>query len=132
MATGNPLIAAAAGGLTAVTEAATHLVYKGITGLVDGVVSVGKTIKGWLGFDSGGYTGDWSDTGMDAKGGKLAILHQKELVLNQEDTANFLDAIKIVRDIQSSMSDIPDFVYDRLDNLQQFQRDNASRVGADK
>ena len=39
------------------------------------------------------YTGSWGPEG------KLAILHEKELVLNKDDTANFLSAINIVRDI---------------------------------
>ena len=46
-------------------------------------------------FATGGYTGEW---GTD---GRLALLHQKELVLNASDTANFLSAVNIVRDIAS-------------------------------
>lgn len=42
-------------------------------------------------FDTGGYTGKWGPEG------KLAILHEKELVLNQEDTNNLLKIIEIVR-----------------------------------
>lgn len=44
-------------------------------------------------YDTGGYTGEW---GQD---GKLAVLHQKELILNASDTANMLDIVNIVRDI---------------------------------
>lgn len=44
-------------------------------------------------YDTGGYTGEWG------QGGKLAVLHQKELVLNASDTANMLDIVNIVRDI---------------------------------
>lgn len=44
-------------------------------------------------YDTGGYTGEW---GQD---GKLAVLHQKELVLNASDTANMLDIVNVVRDI---------------------------------
>ena len=44
-----------------------------------------------LTFDTCGYTGEW---GTD---GRLAVLHQKELVLNQEDTANILDAVSLIR-----------------------------------
>lgn len=47
-------------------------------------------------FDTGGYTGDWGSDG------RLAMLHQKEIVLNAHDTENFLAAVKIVR----SMSDM--------------------------
>ena len=45
------------------------------------------------GFRTGGYTGEWGPEG------KLAFLHQKELILNKDDTANFLAAIQIVRGI---------------------------------
>lgn len=44
-------------------------------------------------FDTGGYTGEWDSSG------KLAILHQKEIVLNKDDTANFLAGISVLRDI---------------------------------
>jgi hypothetical protein len=46
-------------------------------------------------FDTGGYTGSWGPSG------RLAMLHQKEIVLNAHDTENFLSAINIVRDIAS-------------------------------
>lgn len=42
-------------------------------------------------FDSGGYTGNWGSFG------RLAMLHQKELVLNETDTANMLAAVQITR-----------------------------------
>ena len=42
-------------------------------------------------FGSGGYTGEW---GTD---GRIAVLHEKELVLNKEDTANILDAVSLIR-----------------------------------
>ena len=48
-------------------------------------------------FDTGGYTGDWGP------GGKLAFLHEKELVLNKEDTKNLLDAVNIIREISSAI-----------------------------
>ena len=60
-----------------------------------------------LGYDTGGYTGTWSDTeGLDSdtKNGKLAILHQKELVLNETDTANILKAVEYVREMAQEMS----------------------------
>ena len=50
-----------------------------------------------LGYDTGGYTGSWSDGDSNAKNGKLAYLHQKELVLNATDTENILKAVDIVR-----------------------------------
>ena len=53
-----------------------------------------------LGYDTGGYTGDWNSSE-----GKLAFLHQKEIVLNQEDTKNMLAVVNAVRDI-SKMIDL--------------------------
>lgn len=44
------------------------------------------------GFQTGGYTGDWA--GQD---GRLAVLHQKELVLNAQDTQNILAAVGTIR-----------------------------------
>ena len=48
------------------------------------------------GLKSGGYTGSWSGADTE-ENGKLAMLHQKELVLNADDTKNLLDAVGIVR-----------------------------------
>lgn len=42
-------------------------------------------------YDTGGYTGAWGDEG------KIAMLHEKELVLNKEDTKNILDTVQLVR-----------------------------------
>lgn len=53
-------------------------------------------------YDTGGYTGDWSGSTGEYKNGRWALLHPKELVLNRDDTKNFLTAIEGVR----SMSDI--------------------------
>ena len=50
--------------------------------------------KQLLGFDTGGYTGTW-----EGGYGKLAFLHQKELVLNQGDTANFLASMELLDSI---------------------------------
>jgi hypothetical protein len=49
-------------------------------------------------FDTGGYTGDWNSSE-----GRLAMLHEKEIILNKHDTANFLDALTILRDLNLSM-----------------------------
>ena len=48
----------------------------------------------YVGFKSGGYTGEWSNNFED---GKLAVLHQKELVLNENDTSNILQAVNTIR-----------------------------------
>jgi TP901 family phage tail tape measure protein len=44
-------------------------------------------------FATGGYTGEFGSDG------KLAILHQKELILNQMDTSNILKAVNLVRNL---------------------------------
>ena len=52
---------------------------------------------GWLtksqlsGYDTGGYTGAWGPEG------KIAMLHEKEIVLNKEDTTNILRVVELVR-----------------------------------
>ena len=54
------------------------------------------TVGSWLGtsqFASGGYTGEWGSDG------RLAMLHQKELVLNAHDTENMLQTVDLVRKI---------------------------------
>ena len=51
-----------------------------------------------VGYDTGGYTGEWSNNN-----GRLAMLHQKELVLNANDTTNMLSAISILRDITANL-----------------------------
>ena len=49
-----------------------------------------------VGLDTGGYTGDW-----EGSYGKLALLHKKELVLNEHDTENFLTGIDLLNKIIS-------------------------------
>ena len=48
-------------------------------------------------FNTGGYTGSWDSSG------RLAVLHEKELVLNKEDTKNILESVSIVRTIASAL-----------------------------
>ena len=50
-------------------------------------------------FDTGGATGTWADAQ-----GRLAFLHQKELVLNATDTENILRAVDMVRNMTNSLS----------------------------
>lgn len=70
---------------------------------VGGVIGgIGGFIGGLLGFDSGGYTGKWTSKG-STDGGKLAVLHEKELVLNAQDTENILAAVDTVRSISDSL-----------------------------
>jgi hypothetical protein len=62
-------------------------------------VKSNNSAYGWLNpnqlqyLDTGGYTGEWGDSG------KLAVLHQKELILNASDTDNILSAVSLVRDM---------------------------------
>lgn len=53
-------------------------------------------------YDTGGYTGSWGSSG------KLAVLHEKELILNQADTSNILRAVDIARQLQQN-NNIPIF-----------------------
>ena len=68
-------------------------------------VSSSDSAYGWLtrgqlsGYDTGGYTGAWGTTA-----GKLAMLHEKELVLNKEDTENILQSVNLVRQISDWIS----------------------------
>ena len=55
------------------------------------------SISGATGLASGGYTGAWGSHG------KIAILHEKELVLNATDTENLLSAISLLRDFSSAI-----------------------------
>ena len=58
-------------------------------------------------FDTGGYTGNW-----EGQYGKLALLHQKELILNAGDTENFLASMEVLErilkviDLQSASAQI--------------------------
>ena len=45
-------------------------------------------------FATGGYTGNWN-----SDEGRLAVLHEKEIVLNKDDTKNFLNGIGVLRQI---------------------------------
>ena len=57
-------------------------------------------------YDTGGYTGEWGSYG------KLAMLHEKELVLNKNDTENFLASMELlnrilqVLDLQTASSQL--------------------------
>ena len=57
-----------------------------------------KRLHPEVSLDSGGYTGNFGPEG------RWAILHQKELVLNEQDTKNMLTAVKLVRDSLDAVS----------------------------
>ena len=70
---------------------------------------------GWLkksqisGYQTGGYTGTWN-----GPEGKIGLLHQKELILNKDDTKNFLSAISIVRNLDNILQSLNSSMIDRL------------------
>ncbi|WP_231147875.1 hypothetical protein [Clostridium botulinum] len=49
--------------------------------------------KKYASFKTGGYTGAWG------KDGKIAVLHEKELILNKDETKNILQASKILKNL---------------------------------
>ena len=59
----------------------------------------GPTLQGTanISFDTGGYTGAWGPEG------KMAMLHEKELVLNKDDTSNLLMTIDLLDNILSKI-----------------------------
>lgn len=59
-------------------------------------------------YDTGGYTGAW---GAD---GRLAMLHQKELVLNAKDTENMLKAVDILRAMTDNLGES---IFNRLASI---------------
>ena len=82
---------------------------------------------------TGGYTGSWGSEG------RLAILHEKELVLNKYDTENMLDMVNTLRDIdwRAKLSELWTKIEEHFispifgggDNLQQDVRIEASFPG---
>lgn len=67
----------------------------------EAVMNGGSAYQAWnkyYGFDTGGYTGSWGSDG------RLAVLHQKELVLNAQDTENILEAVKLIRSMSSMIT----------------------------
>lgn len=54
-------------------------------------------------YKTGGYTGTWNDKGIDKDNGKLAVLHQKELVLNENDTKNLLETVDIINQLYNKI-----------------------------
>lgn len=72
-------------------------------------------LYGLQNYKTGGYTGTWPASGKTGlytgswngpdieENGKLAFLHQKELVLNAQDTENMLNAVKLIRQISQTI-----------------------------
>lgn len=59
-------------------------------------------------FKTGGYTGSWGSDG------RLAVLHQKELVLNSKDTENVLSAVNVVRSMSGILQSLKDSMTNRI------------------
>jgi len=73
--------------------------YRGTESQVDDWIKRSGYGNKWS-FGTGGYTGSWGDSG------KLAVLHEKELVLNKADTENFLSGISMIRGLVSDTGSI--------------------------
>ena len=67
-----------------------------------------------MGYKTGGYTGDWGNNE-----GKIGILHEKELVLNKDDTENILSAVQATRDMSQllKLMNINGILSNALSNL---------------
>lgn len=79
------------------------------------LVAQGKIAK----FDNGGYTGNW-----DGGYGKLAVLHPKELILNEDNTTTLLDTLKEIKNIKPIINKIKAPKSDILNNFNQVMNVN--------
>jgi nitrate reductase NapAB chaperone NapD len=61
-------------------------------------------------FDTGGYTGEWGPSG------RLAVLHQKEIVLNADDTKNLLEAVSLVRNLDGYVNTMIGNMFNSITN----------------
>lgn len=78
-------------------------------GATDEYIPVNIIKKYFTGYDTGGYTGEWNSTD-----GKLALLHEKELVLNKQDTSNMLEIVKSVRTLQDNNSNLSSLIMEQV------------------
>jgi hypothetical protein len=88
-----------------------------------------------MAYDTGGYTGEWGPEG------KIAMLHEKELVLNSDDTSNFLSALGLLDNILLTLDkysanaqlggllNSPDFLMNNSEALEQNVHIEASFPG---
>ena len=91
--------------------------YNGINGFAiknktkgTGTLGSYQTLGNFTFFKTGGYTGEWNSSE-----GRIGVLHQKELVLNQRDTENILGAVEIMRNITNS---IDNSIFERIAQMQ--------------
>ena len=85
----------------------------------------GYTVGTPISFDSGGYTGDWENYS-----GKMAILHEKELVLNKDDTTNFLSGISMLRDMSNLNGSINGAITQAVANMINMLGHPKTNIGA--
>lgn len=89
-------------------------------------VSEGSKKKA-VSLDSGGYTGTWSNSTNNAEG-RMAILHEKELILNKEDTKNILETVKMQRGLMESIkgrgSSVKNSIQNMSSNISNIQNSN--------
>lgn len=64
------------------------------------IISTTKNYNKGKSFATGGYTGEWDNGDTE---GRVAMLHQKELVLNKTDTENMLAAVQAIRDFSPEL-----------------------------
>lgn len=81
----------------------------------------GQVTTLYIPFDTGGYTGQWGNEG------KIAMLHEKELVLNKTDTQNILDAVSIVRNLTSGLSSLQNSLIGQLTSSTQNISNNIDK-----
>jgi hypothetical protein len=94
------------------------------------LIERGKKFTGGNGghysFATGGYTGDWN-----SDEGRIAVVHEKELILNKEDTANMLDAVKIIRSLNDTVSSKAYDINASLTNGKAQSNDNKETIEQD-
>lgn len=81
------------------SDSATNKAMENILEEIAFIASTSLDIDKLSGFDTGGYTGDWNSSE-----GRLAMLHEKEIVLNKADTKNLLSAVEILHGMSSSIA----------------------------
>lgn len=78
--------------------------YRANNGSLSARETLARVYKQSTRYATGGYTGDWHGDGSpEADDGKLAFLHQKELVLNESDTSNILKVVNMVRNMGQNL-----------------------------
>ena len=86
--------------------------------------------KSAIGFDTGGYTGAWGPYG------KLAMLHEKELVLNANDTENLLTSMEFLArileliDLQSMSHQLSNIASPSMNNSNQSKIEQSVHIEA--